>query len=152
MNIRKESGFTLIELLAVMVLLAILAVGALPRFIDFSDDANSAVMESALGAVKSASAIAHAGWLASGSSGNTINMDGVDIDMSFGYPTSGSICEAAGLDDFNCRVAGRNTIVSQSGAAGEICFRYRQATGGSREPLFTSTNGVVSNNGNCSSN
>ena len=41
----KNSGFTLIELVAVIVLLGILAVVALPRFINLSGDARAVVIQ-----------------------------------------------------------------------------------------------------------
>ena len=41
----KQNGFTLVELVAVIVLLGILAVAALPRFIDLRGDARTGTLE-----------------------------------------------------------------------------------------------------------
>ncbi|ARN73179.1 type II secretion system protein [Oceanicoccus sagamiensis] len=48
----KQQGFTLIELVAVIVLLGILAVIALPKFINLSDDAHLAVVQGTAGALQ----------------------------------------------------------------------------------------------------
>lgn len=50
----KCKGFTLIELVVVIVILGILAVNALPKFINLQDEANNAVMLSMKGALESA--------------------------------------------------------------------------------------------------
>lgn len=47
-------GFTLIELIAVMVVLAILAGVAIPRYFDYSDRARTAAVQGTLGNVRSA--------------------------------------------------------------------------------------------------
>lgn len=50
----KKSGFTLVELVIVIVVLGILSAVAIPRFFDFSGDANEAATKGALGGVRSA--------------------------------------------------------------------------------------------------
>ena len=110
MNFKRQHGFTLIELIMVIVILGILSAFALPKFADFSDEAETSSAEGARGAVRSASAIAHAAFLANGSSGSTVTLEGVIVDMVGGYPTAnaaatnGNICDAAGIDagDFTC--------------------------------------------------
>ena len=69
MNIKPgaQSGFTLIELIVVIVVLGILAATALPKFADLGGDARLAKIEAAVGAVRGASAMTHASWLAAGS-------------------------------------------------------------------------------------
>lgn len=48
---KQQSGFTLIELVAVIVLLGILAVTAVPRFINLQEDARIATLNGVRGAV-----------------------------------------------------------------------------------------------------
>ncbi|WP_274139562.1 type II secretion system protein [Enterovibrio qingdaonensis] len=50
----RQKGFTLLELIVVIVILGILAVVASPKFLNFRDDADEAVMLSMKGAIASA--------------------------------------------------------------------------------------------------
>jgi len=52
-NSALRAGFTLIELMAVVLILAILAGVALPRFFDYQDRAREAACKGALGGVRS---------------------------------------------------------------------------------------------------
>jgi len=51
---RMRSAFTLVELIAVMVVLAILAGVAAPRFFSYGDQARTAALEGSLGGMRSA--------------------------------------------------------------------------------------------------
>lgn len=85
---RRQSGFTLIELITVIVILGILSAFALPRFAGLESQARSASLDGLGGSVRSGAALAHAVWLANGTSPATITMEGVTIDMdaTTGYP------------------------------------------------------------------
>lgn len=53
-SVQQFRGFTLIELIAVMIVLAILAGVAVPRYIDYTDRARTAALQGILGNVRSA--------------------------------------------------------------------------------------------------
>jgi len=73
---RQQSGFTLIELIIVIVILGALAVVALPRFIDLSEEAEQASAQGVFGAAQSAAAINFAGNLAGSSDAQAAVTDG----------------------------------------------------------------------------
>lgn len=107
-KINKQAGFTLIELIMVIVILGVLSAFALPRFADLGGQARASTINGAAGAMKAASNIAHAQWLAEGDSPATVTLEGTDIDMVFGYPDEDSILLAAQIvaTDFDTATAG----------------------------------------------
>ena len=144
---KQQGGFTLIELIMVIVILGILAAFALPRFADFSGQAKTATVEGLAGAMRSASAIAHAAQLAAGDSGSTsVTIENVEITMIGGYPTADAagIVAAAQIDGAEVSTGGAGSAailyVAPSGedatAAGDCKVTYTAAntTAGSVAP------------------
>lgn len=119
-----QQGFTLIELIMVIVILGILSAFALPKFADFTGNAQSASIEAALGAVKSGSAIAHAQFLANGSAIGPITLEGTSIAMDSGYPDQDALDDLIDASGYVINEASAATIISLEAEIGSPCFSY----------------------------
>lgn len=91
---KSSGGFTLIELVVVIVILGILAVTALPKYIDISDDALQAKVEANAGAFKSGINLANLKWRALGSPSDLASRN--DVQISSGGSFSVLDLNAAG--------------------------------------------------------
>ncbi|MEW6989173.1 type II secretion system protein [Colwelliaceae bacterium 6441] len=115
---KKQSGFTLIELVIVVVILGFLAVTAIPKFLDLTDQAKQANIEGMAGGFATAISLARAQWEAEGRPNdggatpkNIVNYDGVSLVLTTeaagirpGYVTglSDGATLGGGFDAANC--------------------------------------------------
>jgi len=106
----KHSGFTLIEMVAVIIILAIMAATALPRFINLSSDARFSSVQGLAGGLRSAAALAKAQWLVNQSgTATTVSMattlvtvwNGVNANPSsiIGFPVADNTGIVLALDN-----------------------------------------------------
>ncbi|MFB0980299.1 MAG: type II secretion system protein [Alteromonadaceae bacterium] len=113
---KKQAGFTLIELVIVVVILGFLAVTAIPKFIDLTEQAKQANIEGMAGGFATGVSLARAQWESEGRTNNGTNnttiYDGVNLvlttettDIRPGYITG--LTDGAGLgtdfDAANCK-------------------------------------------------
>jgi MSHA pilin protein MshB len=83
----KQSGFTLIELVIVVVILGFLAVTAIPKFLDLTEQAKQANIEGMAGGFATAVSLVRAQWEAEGrpkdaTSQNIVDYDGTDLILT----------------------------------------------------------------------
>lgn len=64
MKANRQFGFTLIEMVAVIIILAIMAATALPKFVNLSQEARLSSIQGLAGGLRSAASLAKSQWLA----------------------------------------------------------------------------------------
>jgi MSHA pilin protein MshA len=85
----KQKGFTLIELIIVIVILGILAVTAVPRFIDLQNDARASTLQGVKAALQGGSQLVYAKSAIAGlqrAATGTVTLASGTVNTVFGYP------------------------------------------------------------------
>lgn len=120
---KNQSGFTLVELIIVIVILGVLSAVALPRFIDFSSDAEEAALAANAAAISSAMSINYAACAlgktnqcqnvtaCNETSVNNVLTQALDFDESTGrYVLGGTISDDPSFgESFTCTIALRTS-------------------------------------------
>ena len=134
---KMQKGFTLIELVVVMVILGILAAFAIPKFFDFSSQANKADIDGLLGALNSASVTAHGAALANNQTSGNITMEGATVGLVNGYPSASGIVNAVSVSSsFTSSTTGTTTTFTLKT---NCTVSYTEAASASSTPTITKT-------------
>lgn len=98
---KNEKGFTLVELVMSIVIIGVLAVVALPRFLNFSSESRASALEGIKGSVITALTLTHSVAQIENQLGENgaIDVDGESHALRYGYLVAGEIPEFLSFDE-----------------------------------------------------
>ncbi|MBC7004994.1 prepilin-type N-terminal cleavage/methylation domain-containing protein [Photobacterium sp. BZF1] len=143
---KKQAGFSLVELVIVIIVVGLLAVAALPRFLNVTDEAKKAQIEGVAGSFATAVLSARAQWEAYGrpqeGTHNKVNYDGTEFYLSTidngtksfltreGYPVSKATRNVSNMIVDDCEVLIKELlqnplqVTKDSNAVGDGNYQY----------------------------
>lgn len=134
------SGFTLIELVVVITILGILAAFAIPRFTALDQQARVTAVTALGGSLRSASALAHAEYLALGTNPASVLMDGQTVTLTNGYPdVAGLPLAMQDTSGFTASTTATTITFSKDGAPNPATcsVTYTVSSGAGLPPTFS---------------
>jgi len=137
---KQQTGFTLIELVVVITILGILAAFAIPRFANLDSQARVSAVTALTGSLRSAAALAHAEYLAAGTTPSTVTMEGQTVTLNNGYPDSNGIQVALqDVSGFTIASAASTVTFQKNGATtlSSCQVIYTVASAASSPPTYT---------------
>jgi MSHA pilin protein MshA len=133
-KMHKQAGFTLIELVIVIIILGILAVTALPKFLNLQDDARKSAAQGVQAALQSTANLVYSKAALEGieASDKAVDVPGTDkVKAIYGYPTADTIMNAMTLDGWTVADAATAETADfyPANSKGNACFvTYTAAT------------------------
>ena len=155
-NLSRQQGFTLIELVIVIIILGIMAVVALPKFIDIQSDAKTASlktikasMQDAVSFTYSKSAIKGNHKLTAGGS-VYVEINGTPVSIKYGTPLANYDGDQGSWDDlitldydvFSTTIVGGHFVVYYKDSSppvslnGKCIVHYKQANNIDNPPII----------------
>ena len=115
---KKEFGFSLIELIVVVLILGIIAIFAIPRFVDFRGRADQAAVDGVAGSLAAASATNYAIRRANSSAGQAVdNCTDIGDILQGGLPSDYEIVSTSLSNNVTqqctVRLISDNTVTAQ---------------------------------------
>jgi prepilin-type N-terminal cleavage/methylation domain-containing protein len=113
--LRDQKGFTLIELVLIIVILGVLAIIAIPKFVDISAEANAASLKGVAGGMSSGMATNYAVRKANAAKGSAVvNCTDVGSTMAGGVPTGYTVTSLAIATDVTASCTVTQTATSNT--------------------------------------